>query len=166
MRYEGGYTTRITDNISRLRDTPDRSKPKLITEYAKSTRQMILKYLAVLRWKAAVDSTHYGPAPTPIPTVGSTTAAAQSPTAPSGVASYPTPYSNAESNDSPSHANTYTAKGKGKASDGISEVERVVVKGRVSEARRAIEFVKHANMQHEAAVGHAKHVVGVVESLR
>lgn len=114
-----------------------RQKPKQIIEYAKSTRQAVLKYLALLRWKASVDM------------------ATSPPAAPPGAAahSFPTPHSNGESNDtSPS---SLPAKKP-------EEQQR----GKVTDARRIQQFLEHQNAQHEVAIAHIRHVTSLVETLR
>ncbi|EKD02252.1 hypothetical protein A1Q2_03399 [Trichosporon asahii var. asahii CBS 8904] len=115
-----------------------RQKPKQIIEYAKTTRQAVLKYLALLRWKASVD----------MPSAPTT-----APPAAVGAHSFPTPHSNGESNDtSPS-------------SLPIKKPEEQQ-RGKVTDARRIQQFLEHQNAQHEAAIAHIRHVTSMVETLR
>lgn len=135
--------------ICRLPSLPGRQRHKEVTEYAKHTRHSVLKYLAILRWKAAVDFTLYQPVES-------------SPPGASGAASFPTPYSNAESADSPSYSN----KGKGRATDNDEADGRLVVRGRLMDAKRIEQFMQHQNAQHDATIRHVEHSAKVVESLR
>jgi mediator of RNA polymerase II transcription subunit 14 len=81
----------------------------------------------------------------------------------SGAASFPTPFSNAESTDSPSYSN----KGKGRAENGDSDRDgRLVVRGRLMDAKRIEQFMQHQNAQHDATIRHVEHSAKVVESLR
>lgn len=123
-----------------------RQKPKQIIEYAKSTRQAVLKYLALLRWKASVDTAKTTPPPPPLPPLlaGPGTAAH----------SFPTPHSNGESNDtSPS-------------SLPVKKPDEQRQQGKVTQARRIQQFLEHQNAQHEVAIAHIRHVTSLVETLR
>ncbi|KAL0240364.1 hypothetical protein I308_106615 [Cryptococcus tetragattii IND107] len=122
-----------------------RERPKPIIEYAKTTRQALLKYLAVLRWKTSVDI--------------ASTSAGSSVTNTAGPASFPTPHSNNDPNDNSPDA--FAGKGKGKA-----QVDELVIKGKVTDAKRIAHFMEHQNQQHEVAIEHVKHVTKVVEGLR
>ncbi|TXT06056.1 hypothetical protein VHUM_03529 [Vanrija humicola] len=120
-----------------------RQKPKHIIEYAKTTRQAVLKYLAVLRWKTSVDLV---------------TAAAASGLPAGPTASFPTPHSNGESNNtSPA---THPLKPKARTGDDS------VAQGKVTDARRIQQFLEHQNSQHEVAIEHIRHVTKLVETLR
>jgi mediator of RNA polymerase II transcription subunit 14 len=132
-------------------------RPKPIIEYAKTTRQAVLKYLAVLRWKTTVDL-----ATTSAPSVNGTGAAGLVGPA----ASFPTPHSNGESNNTSPTAFP-PSKGKARAGDagaaaGIVEEAR----GKVTDARRIQQFLEHQNVQHEAAIAHIQHVTKLVDTLR
>ncbi|KAL7420323.1 mediator complex subunit [Cryptotrichosporon argae] len=119
-----------------LPSVPARQKPKHIVEYAKTTRQSVLKYLALLRWKASVDTV--------------STASAQPA---NGATSLPTPYSEDTSPE-------LISKGKSKA----EEAENA--RGKVADARRLQTFFQHQNAQHEAAIEHLRHVTKLVDTLR
>lgn len=117
-----------------------RQKPKQIIEYAKSTRQAVLKYLALLRWKQSVDM-----ATSPAPSTH--------PPGLNAAQSFPTPHSNGESNDtSPS-------------SLPLKKPEEQP-RGKVTDARRIQQFLEHQNAQHEVAIAHIRHVTSLVETLR
>ena len=131
---------------SSLPSLSDRQKPQPIIHYARTTRQSILKYLAVLRWKSQVDVPVYS-------------ALTSSPQANGHAASFPTPHSSTDSTDSPG----YVGKGKGKA---IEEPEGGMIRGRVTDAKRIEVFMAHQNAQHAAAVEHLKHTSKVVDGLR
>jgi mediator of RNA polymerase II transcription subunit 14 len=123
-----------------------RQKPRHIIEYAKTTRQAVLKYLAILRWKSSVD----------IPSSSSSTQALTHPFP--AAESFPTPHSNGESNS----PGAFVGKGKGRAMD-----EPVpVVRGKVTDAKRITHFMEHQNRQHEDAVAHVRHAADMIESLR
>ncbi|WVR03276.1 hypothetical protein IAU60_000267 [Kwoniella sp. DSM 27419] len=129
-----------------------RQRPKHIIDYAKTTRQALIKYLAVLRWKTSVDLSTSAPgqASSSVHQVNST-----------GAANFPTPHSNgSDPNDTSPAANV--GKGKGKAQANGDEQ----VRGRVADARRIAHFMGHQNKQHEDAVEHVRHVTKVVEGLR
>ncbi|OXG84460.1 hypothetical protein C349_02506 [Cryptococcus neoformans var. grubii Br795] len=128
-----------------LPQLPIRERPKPIIEYAKTTRQALLKYLAVLRWKTSVDiaSTSTGPSVTNT----------------AGPASFPTPHSNNDFNGNSPDA--FAGKGKSKA-----QADELVIKGKVTDAKRIAHFMEHQNQQHEVAIEHVKHVTKVVEGLR
>lgn len=103
----------------------------------------MLKYLAVLRWKTSVDLV---------------TAAAASGLPAGPTASFPTPHSNGESNNtSPA---THPLKPKAKVGDDP------VAQGKVTDARRIQQFLEHQNSQHEVAIEHIRHVTKLVETLR
>ncbi|CAK9786479.1 hypothetical protein CC85DRAFT_270293 [Cutaneotrichosporon oleaginosum] len=123
-----------------------RQKPKHVIEYAKTTRQAVLKYLAVLRWKMSVDL-----ATTTQPHANGLPAAA----------AFPTPHSNGESNNTSPVA--FPSKGKGRV-DGTAE--EPVVRGKVTDARRIQHFLEHQNQQQEAAITHIRHVTGMIDMLR
>lgn len=126
-----------------------RKKPKHIIEYAKTTRQAALKYLAVLRWKTNVDLVSLTPPP-----AGSSSTGPQ--------ASFPTPHSNGESNYTSPIA--YPSKGKARAGEGAADDH--VIRGKVTDARRIQQFLEHQNAQHELSIEHIRHVTGLVETLR
>ncbi|WVF66324.1 hypothetical protein IAT40_001064 [Kwoniella sp. CBS 6097] len=132
-----------------------RQRPKHIIDYAKTTRQSLLKYLAVLRWKTSVDLSSASQ---------QTLLPGQNAQQQTGLTNFPTPHSNGDPNDtSPSNL---PGKGKGKAvvnGDGVAEE---VISGKVTDARRIAHFMEHQNKQHDDAVEHIKHVTKVVEGLR
>lgn len=128
-------------------------KAKHVIEYAKSTRQAVLKYLAVLRWKTSVDLA------TSVVPPGGAGAAPGGPTA-----SFPTPHSSGESNDTSPTA--YPLKGKGRFGGDTAGVDDTVQRGKVTDARRIQQFLEHQNAQHEAAIAHVRHVTKLVETLR
>lgn len=136
----------------------DRKKPQPIIAYARTTRQSILKYLAVLRWKGQVDVPIYT---SPVPP--------EAHTQPNGhaAASFPTPHSSngSISTDSPG----YVGKGKARATeDGTmgGGGDRLLVQGKMTDAFRIMTFIQHQNLQHTAAAGHLQHSSTVVDSLR
>ncbi|KAL1409660.1 mediator complex subunit [Vanrija albida] len=120
-----------------------RQKPKHIIEYAKTTRQAVLKYLAVLRWKTSVDLV---------------TAAAASGLPAGPTASFPTPHSNGESNNTSPATHPLKPKPRG-ADDPVAQ-------GKVTDARRIQHFLEHQNSQHQVAIEHIRHVTKLVETLR
>nr|ODN88985.1 hypothetical protein L203_02391 [Cryptococcus depauperatus CBS 7841] len=121
-----------------------KDRPKHIIEFAKSTRQALLKYLAVLRWKTSVD-------------ISSSTTPSINNAPPNGT-SLPTPHSNISSNDtSPS---VLSIKGKGKASS------QDVVRGKVTDGKRIEEYFVHHRTQQNLAIDHIKHVTLQVETFR
>ncbi|ODO09076.1 hypothetical protein I350_02675 [Cryptococcus amylolentus CBS 6273] len=123
---------------------PAKDRPKPIIEYAKTTRQALVKYLAVLRWKTSVDiPAHLTAAPPLTTSVGPT--------------SFPTPHSNGDMELSPSYQGLNKPK---------SDEEKKSLQGKVTDAKRIAHFLEHQNQQHELAIEHAKHVVNVVEGLR
>lgn len=125
-------------------------KPKHIIEYAKNTRQAVLKYLAVLRWKTTVDlATTVSVANNGVPALGP-------------AASLPTPHSNGESNNTSPTA--YPVKGKGRLGGDAPVVEEI--RGKVTDARRIQQFLEHQNAQHEIAIAHIRHVTQGVDTLR
>lgn len=125
---------------------PPRQKPRHIIEYARTTRQAILKYLAVLRWHASVDVPGIAPLPSPQVTT---------------VASFPTPHSLDGSNTTSPAA--YPGKGKGRMPE---EDEKPNIRGRIADARRIQTLMEHQNRQHDDAVAHVKHTAKIVEGLR
>ena len=127
-----------------LPSLPARQKPRHVIEYAKTTRQAVLKYLAILRWKTSVDI----PSST-LPSVANVS---------SGAASFPTPHSNGESNS----PGVLVGKGKGKA----MEDPVAVIRGKVTDAKRITHFMEHQNRQHEDTIAHLQHSARMVESLR
>jgi mediator of RNA polymerase II transcription subunit 14 len=104
----------------------------------------MLKYLAVLRWKLQVDI------PTVIPSAEPQT---------QQQASFPTPHSNGDSYSPAASA----AKGKGRMSD---EDVKVSMRGKVTDAKRIAEYMKHQNDQHDMAVSHVQHTATNIETLR
>jgi mediator of RNA polymerase II transcription subunit 14 len=54
-------------------------------------------------------------------------------------------------------------KGKGKMSDGDV---KVTMRGKVTDAKRVIEYIQHQNSQHDQAIGHLQHTAKQLESLR
>ncbi|RSH89438.1 mediator complex subunit [Saitozyma podzolica] len=130
-----------------------RQKPRHVIDYAKSTRQNVLKYLAILRWKAAVDTPASAAGPSGASQVGGANGA-----------SFPTPQTNGESNDTSPAAYVIAGKGKAKAMD--SEDSKPVLRGKVTDTKRIQQFMEHQNRQHEEAIMHVKHAAKVVEGLR
>jgi mediator of RNA polymerase II transcription subunit 14 len=130
-----------------------RQKPRHVIDYAKSTRQNVLKYLAILRWKAAVDTPASAAGPSGASQVGGANGA-----------SFPTPQTNGESNDTSPAAYVIAGKGKAKAMD--SEDSKPVLRGKVTDTKRIQQFMEHQNRQHEEAIMHVKHTAKVVEGLR
>lgn len=154
-----------------------RDRPLPIIKYAKSTRQTVLKYLAVLRWKLAVDTVEYAPTADSSHTThgvngngtgngigigASHTMKVESEAAspedamtpavlPNGVAKAGVP---GDGQGGASHAYAYAPDG------------RKIVKGRLLDIRRLEEFMKHQNHQHQAAVQHIRHVCAGIEGLR
>lgn len=137
----------LADRYS-LPDTPSHQKPKRIIEYAKTTRQAALKYLAVLRWKTSVDVVSSSP-PSDSTGLGGPQA------------SFPTPHSNGESNYTSPIANQ--SKGLRGGEGGSDEP---VIRGKVTDARRIQQFLEHQNAQHEASIVHVKHVTDSIKTLR
>ncbi|WVQ74051.1 hypothetical protein IAR50_003633 [Cryptococcus sp. DSM 104548] len=130
----------LAETLPRL---PAKDRPKPIIEYAKTTRQALVKYLAILRWKTSVDI----PVPiTPAPPLTTSV----------GPTSFPTPHSNEDRESSPS------TQGPNKTKQPVENS----VQGKVTDAKRIAHFLEHQNQQHELAIEHAKHVVSVVEGLR
>ena len=119
-----------------------RQKPRHIIEYAKTTRQAVLNYLAILRWKTSVDIPFSSSQPATHP----------------AAASYATPHSNGESNS----PGVTVGKGKGKT----VEEPAVVVRGKVTDAKRITHFMEHQNRQHEDVILHLQHSAKMVEMLR
>jgi mediator of RNA polymerase II transcription subunit 14 len=128
-----------------------RQKPRPIIDYVKTTRQSLLKYLAVLRWKSAVDSP-----------IASSAAQGSDSTAING-ASFPTPLTNGELDTSPA---AYVVAGKGKSRAFGIEETKPVLRGKVTDTKRIQQFMEHQNRQHEEAIMHVKHTAKVVEGLR
>ncbi|OCF33140.1 hypothetical protein I316_05185 [Kwoniella heveanensis BCC8398] len=136
-----------------------RQRPKHIIDYAKTTRQSLLKYLAVLRWKTSVDLSITSQQSS----IPGQTAPQQQQQQP-GLTNFPTPHSNGDPNDtSPS---SLAGKGKGKAAVNGDTIGDEVVRGKVTDARRIAHFMEHQNKQHDDAVEHIRHVTKVVEGLR
>jgi mediator of RNA polymerase II transcription subunit 14 len=161
----GPMLAKLKLTSTRLPPLSARHKSRPVIEYAKHTRQAVLKYLAVLRWKTAVDVAH--------PVKPESGASASDHTSPqntngNGQTSFPTPHSNG-SNDSPGG---YVGKGKGRmmddngASSGITSTTRTALRGKVTDAKRIQHFMQHQNKQHEDAVAHVRHTAKVVEGLR
>ena len=138
-----------------------KQRPRHIIDHAKTQRQAILKYLAILRWKMAVDIDLPGPSnastiPHPHPLANGS--------ALHGITSFPTPLSVGESsNTSPSAEVLPFGKGKGKA---IEEEKPAQPRGKVTDAKRITHFMEHQNRQHELAIGHIQHVAKMIETLR
>jgi mediator of RNA polymerase II transcription subunit 14 len=140
----------------------------------------VLKYLAVLRWKLAVDTVQYTPDPS-----------SSFPAHPNGVGI------NNQDNDissmkmeaeaaSPEDAMTPAqgmmngdvngsagghGKGKGRTEDaaggdGGQAIGQRIKRGRLLDIRRLEEFMKHQNAQHAMAVTHIQHVCAGIENLR
>ncbi|KAK8844610.1 hypothetical protein IAR55_006457 [Kwoniella newhampshirensis] len=133
---------------------PTKQRPRHVIDYAKTTRQALLKYLAILRWKAAAD----------IPHVQSTSSSTELPstnTQPLGPTSFPTPHSNGDSNDTSPGA--FVGKGKAKAQPND---EVTIIKGKVTDAKRIQYYFQHQNSQHDSAVVHLRHVTKGIEGLR
>lgn len=128
----------------RLPPLAPRQKPKHVIEYAKTTRQAVLKYLAVLRWKTSVDLATATPQANGLP----------------AAAAFPTPHSNGESNNTSPVA--FPLKGKAR----VDSAEEPVVRGKVTDARRIQHFLEHQNQQQEAAITHIRHVAGMIDMLR
>jgi mediator of RNA polymerase II transcription subunit 14 len=99
----------------------------------------MLKYLAVLRWKLQVDI------PTVLP-------------APEGQPSFPTPHSNGDS-----YSPASGPKGKGKMTD---DDVKISMRGKVTDAKRIAEYMKHQNDQHDMAVSHVRHTATNIGTLR
>ena len=131
---------------SRLPSLEPRQKPREVIAYAKNTRQAMLKYLAVLRWKTAVD----------VPTVESSLANGQA--GQQQQASFPTPHSSGDSS-SPSYG---AGKGKGK----MDEESKVSLRGKVTDAKRITEYLLYQNSQHDMTINHVRHSAQQIESLR
>lgn len=134
-----------------------RQKPRHVIDYAKTTRQNVLKYLAILRWKAAVDTPASAAGPSGATQVSTSHVGANG-------ASFPTPQTNGESNDTSPAAYAIAGKGKAKALD--SEDSKPAVRGKVTDTKRIQQFMEHQNRQHEEAIMHVKHTAKVVEGLR
>ncbi|KAK4683698.1 mediator of RNA polymerase II transcription subunit 14, partial [Tremellales sp. Uapishka_1] len=130
-----------------------RQRPRPIIEFSKATRQAILKYLAVLRWKTSVD----------LPSSSTSPALATNPLVHSITNQWPTPHSNAESNGPSPPAN---GKGKGKAVAEDEMADEGHRRGKVTDAKRIQQFLEHQNRQHEEAVGHLKFVTKIVDGMR
>nr|XP_019014394.1 uncharacterized protein I206_00476 [Kwoniella pini CBS 10737]OCF53175.1 hypothetical protein I206_00476 [Kwoniella pini CBS 10737] len=136
-----------------------KQKPKHIINYATTTRQALLKYLAVLRWKSAVD------VPSSYPYASSSTNLPSHINGQNGmINNFPTPHSNGD-DTSPASISS-TNKGKGKAQATGVDNEDVLIKGKVTDSRRLAQFMEHQNKQHDDAVAHLQHVTKLVESLR
>lgn len=139
-------------------------KPRPIIEYAKTTRHALLKYLAILRWKAAVDLVAV------LPDAASQTQLAQAGGAQvnGGTQHFPTPLSLSDStSNSPAtqQGSAYSGKGKGKATD--EDVKpSAVIRGKVTDAKRIQQFMEHQNLQHDRAIEHVQHAQRIVENFR
>jgi mediator of RNA polymerase II transcription subunit 14 len=141
----------MTDNPLRLRGADAHKRPQAVIEYAKITRQAVLKYLAVLRWKTTVDlATTSGPA------INGVTAAA------GPAASFPTPHSNESNNTSPT---AFPLKA-GKARSGETDTAGEEIRGKVTDGRRIQQFLEHQHAQHELAITHIQHVTKGIDTLR
>nr|XP_018266491.1 uncharacterized protein I303_00466 [Kwoniella dejecticola CBS 10117]OBR88649.1 hypothetical protein I303_00466 [Kwoniella dejecticola CBS 10117] len=139
-----------------------KQKPKHIINYATTTRQALLKYLAVLRWKAAVDVRSSSAAASSSSSVNHASNQINGPNG--NFNNFPTPHSNGD-DTSPASVSSNN-KGKGKAIIGSGDNEDVLVKGKVTDSRRLAQFMEHQNRQHDDAVVHLQHVTKLVESLR
>ncbi|ORX34998.1 hypothetical protein BD324DRAFT_603832 [Kockovaella imperatae] len=137
-----------------------KNRPRHVIEYAKSQRQAVLKYLAVLRWKMAVDIDIPGPstASHPHPLAQHAYNANSHPTP-----SFPTPHSIGESSNTSPSAEVISGKGKGRATE---DDGAVMPRGKVTDAKRITHFMEHQNRQHEQAIGHVQHVAKMIEALR
>ena len=120
-----------------------RQRPRQVINYATNTRQAVLKYLAVLRWKTQVD------VPTVIP--------AEGPAQPQSA--FPTPHSNGDSYS----PNVGGIKGKGKMAE---DIKPTMIRGKVTDAKRVTEYLQYQNSQHDMAIGHIQHAAKQLESLR
>jgi hypothetical protein len=114
-----------------------------------------LKYLAILRWKTAVDVPFAASGPS-----NATTNTQNNP--------FPflTPQTNGSiDSTSNSPAAGYAGKGKGRATE---EDERPVIpaRGRLTDARRLIELLHHQNVQHDDVLKHLEEVIRIVEKQR
>jgi len=127
----------------RLPKLEPRQRPRHVISYATNTRQAVLKYLAVLRWKTQVDVPTVVPAEVPNQTQSA----------------FPTPHSNGDTY-SPGMAGM---KGKGKMSE---DVKPTTIRGKVTDAKRVTEYLQYQNSQHDMAVGHIQHAARQLESLR
>ncbi|OCF71301.1 hypothetical protein I204_07928 [Kwoniella mangroviensis CBS 8886] len=145
-------------------------KPKHIINYATATRQALLKYLAVLRWKNAVDiPSTYHPSSSSSGTTGqqgNNNNNNSNNNNQNGTTNFPTPHSNGDDTSPPSILSNNKGKGKAYSAGGEGPGEEVTVKGKVSDSRRLAQFMEHQNKQHDDAVIHLKHVTKLVESLR
>ena len=149
----------------RLPSVSAKQRPRHVVDYAKSQRQSALKFLAILRWKTAVDMDASSSSK-----ASSSTHAAHPPAShhAQGAASFPTPHSNGESsNTSPAADLQVDPKGKGKAR-AVEEVKPNIenVRGRVTDAKRITHFMEHQNRQHGLAIEHIQHVAKMIETLR
>lgn len=146
------------------RSTP-RQKPRHVIDYAKHTRQAVLKYLAVLRWKTAVD--------VPLAPASSASSSSSQPAQDvngnsngngNAQPSFPTPHSNVSNGTSPG---AYVGKGKGRMVDEeVQAGSRAFLRGKVTDAKRIQQFMQHQNKQHEEAVAHVRHTAKMIEGLR
>jgi mediator of RNA polymerase II transcription subunit 14 len=146
------------------RGISSRHRAQHVVNYAKATRHNILKYLAILRWKQAVDIPfEASPSQTSIQATQSQTYISVL----NGVAQFPTPLSN----DQSPAAGAYIGKGKARAVElhlGLDAVngEALQRRGKVTDAKRVTVFMEHQNRQHDEAVGHLKFQASVLESFR
>ena len=127
----------------RLPKLEPRQRPRHVISYATNTRQAVLKYLAVLRWKTQVDVPTIIPAEVPSQTQSA----------------FPTPHSNGDTY-SPGMAGM---KGKGKMNE---DIKTTTIRGKVTDAKRVTEYLQYQNSQHDMAVGHIQHAAKQLESLR
>ncbi|WWD22838.1 hypothetical protein CI109_107332 [Kwoniella shandongensis] len=141
-----------------LPSLPAKQRPKHIIDYAKTTRQALLKYLAVLRWKAAADIASVQHSTSALPSTSQTNAHQTT-----GAASFPTPHSNGDSNDT--SPGSFVGKGKAKAQPNDND-SVTVIRGKVTDAKRVQYYFQHQNSQHDSAVLHIRHVTKGIESLR
>lgn len=144
-----------TKDIS-LPISPLNEKPRHIIDFARTQRQAVLKYLAILRWKMTVDVPVAGPSSQPAQIAN-------------GYPSFPTPHSSAESNNTSPAAGYvgHSAKGKGKAiEEELDQSAGGPRFGKVTDAKRVAQFMEHQNLQHGMTVDHVKHVTRMIETLR
>lgn len=154
-----------------------RDRPLPIIKYAKSTRQTVLKYLAVLRWKLAVDTVEYAPTADSSHTthgangngngIGNGIGASHTMKVESEAASPEDAMTPAVLPNGIAKAGM-SGEGQGGASHAYAYAPdgRKIVKGRLLDIRRLEEFMKHQNHQHQAAVQHIRHVCAGIEGLR
>lgn len=112
-----------------------------------------MKYLAVLRWKTAVDVPAIEP---PAVTTQANGHAGQP------QPSFPTPHSS-EDSSSPGAAG---GKGKGKMLGSDDDCKTAIMRGKVTDAKRITEYLLYQNSQHDMAINHLRHSAKQIESLR